>query len=119
MNVLIVDDNQKVRQMMKDFLFTLFDNFYECSNGKDAVAIYTKYHPDWVLMDIKMKGINGIESLKQINQIDPNAKVIMVTQYDDNDLRKASSEYGAVAYVLKENLSGIENFINNYQGAKK
>lgn len=117
MTVLLVDDHKGIRELEKTIFASMFDTFYESSSGEEAIKIYKAHKPDWVLMDYKMNGMNGIEAVKKIKERDSSAKIIMVTQYDDNDLRKAACKYGATAYILKENLSGIKKFINNYQGA--
>lgn len=119
MTVLLVDDHRGIRELEKTIFASMFDTFYESSSGEEAIKIYKAHKPDWVLMDYKMNGMNGIEVVKKIKESDSCAKIIMVTQYDDADLRKAAKKEGTLEYVLKENLSEISNFINNYQGYLK
>lgn len=111
MTVLLVDDHHGIRELEKSIFSSLFDTFYESTSGEDAVTIYKTYKPDWVLMDYKMRGMTGIEAAKKIKENDAGAKVIMVTQFDDVDLRKKALESGVVAFVLKEKLSTIKNII--------
>lgn len=119
MTVLLVDDHKAIRDLEKSLFASLFDTFYEASSGEKAITTYNAYKPDWVLMDYKIEGMNGIEAAKKIKENDANAKIIMVTQYADSDLQKAAFNSGATAFMLKENLSKIQNFINNYRGVLK
>ena len=66
--------------------------------------MYLAHRPDVVLMDIAMRGVNGIAATLQICQADPAARVVIVTDYDDQDLRAAAERAGASGDVLKENL---------------
>ena len=79
----------------------------ECEDGADALDAYTRLRPDWVLMDIDMKEMDGIAATRQIIAAYPNAKILVVTDYDDVELRRAASEAGASSYVTKENLLSI------------
>ncbi len=111
MKVLLVDDHHGMRELEKSIFSSMFDTFYESTSGEDAITIYKTYKPDWVLMDYKMRGISGIEALKKIKENDAGAKVIMVTQFDDINLKTNALESGAVAFVLKEKLASIKNII--------
>jgi len=111
MTVLLVDDHHGIRELEKSIFSSLFDTFYESTSGEDAITIYKTYKPDWVLMDYKMRGISGIEALKKIKENDAGAKIIMVTQFEDADLKKKAIDSGVVAFVSKEKLSTIKNII--------
>jgi CheY-like chemotaxis protein len=115
MTVLLVDDHKGIRDLEKSLFASLFDAFYESSSGEEAIKMYKAHKPDWVFMDYKMNGITGVEAVKKIKENDSCAKIIMVTQYENNDLRKAALNAGAAAYILKENLPEIQNIINNYK----
>ena len=111
MTVLLVDDHHGIRELEKSIFSSLFDTFYESSSGEDAITIYKTYKPDWVLMDYKMRGISGIEAAKKIKENDVDAKIIMVSQFEDGDLKKKAFDVGVFAYVSKEKLSTIKNII--------
>jgi len=115
MKVMIVDDSESIRAMIRGMLSDSVESFCECSDGSEALATYTQFHPDWVLMDIKMKKTDGFEATKQILSSFPDAKVIMVTQYDEPKLHEKAIFAGAKEFVLKENLIDIEKIIQAKQ----
>ncbi|HOT78301.1 MAG TPA: response regulator, partial [Candidatus Wallbacteria bacterium] len=78
--ILIVDDAQFMRYTIKKILAKFgFDNIVEAENVENALKLYQAETPDLVTMDITMPGESGIEGLKQIKQINPQARVIMVS----------------------------------------
>lgn len=111
MKVLIVDDNFKMREMLRSFLQDVTDEFCECDDGAKALLQYTDFHPDWVLMDWEMKEMDGLTATKQIIKKFPEANILLVTQYDDVELKVAASEAGASGYVLKDDLQSLRLFI--------
>ncbi len=111
MKFLIVDDNAVMRQTISLLVANRGDEIAECDDGKDAVQMYTQFHPDWVLMDIKMKAVGGIEATANIIAADPGAKVVILTDYDDRFFRKAAEKAGACNYITKENLGEIKSIV--------
>lgn len=111
MELLIVDDNPSMRKMIRDFCSPFFASIQECSNGLEAIDYYKKNQPDYVLMDIKMPVMNGIDALKHIKLNHPSAKIIMITQYKDKALELKAMDNGAAYFMLKENLTEIETII--------
>ena len=112
MSLLIVEDNAKMRRMLKSMVADLASDVRECSDGSEALAAYTAHHPDWVLMDIAMKDVDGISATRQIKAVYPEARIIIVTSYDEVELREAARVAGACGYVLKENLSALHELIS-------
>jgi len=104
MNLLIVDDNAAMRRLLRRLLSDLAGIILECNDGAQAVEMYGRHRPDWVLMDIEMKGLDGLEATSQIRAADPDARIVIVTNYDDIALREAAAKAGACGYVLKDNL---------------
>jgi len=111
MNLLIVEDNLKMRRMIKSIVADLADRIDECGDGGEAVALYTKSRHDWVLMDIHLKDTNGIAATREITSAFQEAKIIIVTNYDDAHFRQSAREAGAVEYVLKENLLDVRQIL--------
>ncbi len=105
--VLIVDDSRAMRELIKMTLKGVAEIVGECSDGADALESYVRLRPDWVLMDIGMKNVDGITATRQIMAAYPQAKIMIVTDYNDDSLRRAAYEAGANQYIVKENLLDI------------
>ena len=113
MTLLIADDNERIRTMLKDNVMEYFTEIYECGNGQDAVDLYSQNKPDWIFMDIEMPVMDGITATKKIKDNNPGAKVIIVTNYDSNTLKRNAMIAGAMKYILKENADEILKIITN------
>jgi DNA-binding NarL/FixJ family response regulator len=118
-SLLIVEDNDQMRELLKRLVTDLTDLIHELSDGAQALAFYTACQPDWVLMDIHMPGVNGLAATRQITAAFPEARVVIVTDYDDARLRAAASAAGACAYVLKENLLEVRRILGSGGGEVK
>jgi CheY-like chemotaxis protein len=115
MKLLIVEDSLLVRQILKTVVAPLASEIDECGDGGDAVSLYASGHPDFVLMDIDLAEMDGITATRKIKAADPNAKIIIVTNYDKADLREEAKKAGACGYVLKENLLDILTLLQTNQ----
>ena len=111
MTILIIEDNQEMRRIIKAIVADLAHRIEERGDGSEALAAYLACRPDWVLMDIRLPGLDGIAAVRQIRARDPQAHVVMVTQYDDEDLRRAAAMAGASGYVLKDNLLPLRKLL--------
>ena len=107
MKILIIDDNASVRRLIASIVKPLASDIRECQDGVGAVAAYREQRPDVVLMDIRMPNIDGIAATRQIRIFDPTATIVIVTDYDDSQLREASAAAGASDYTLKNNLPDL------------
>jgi two-component system response regulator DegU len=114
--ILIVDDNAGMRQTVKAMLMDLDSAFCECDDGGNALEMYQTYHPDWVLMDVRMAEVDGIAATRRIKEAFPDACIIMVSGHNDPILMKEAREAGAIAYVLKDDLSELLNIIGTPPG---
>ena len=111
MTVLIVEDNAGMRSLLRRALAGTADQVWECSDGADALEAYKEYKPDVVLMDMKMPRMDGLKATRQIRQFYPTARIVIVSDYDDEDLRIAASAAGASGYTLKQDLSELINLL--------
>lgn len=111
MKVLIVDDNEKVRHLIREYLPGSAVDVYECSDGAEAISDFKRYEPDWVLMDQDMPGMDGITAVRQIVERFPLANICMVTAFDDQEIRDAAMAAGARSFVTKANLSELETIL--------
>jgi|SRR5215471_9996985 len=107
MKVLIVEDNPSMRRMIRRMVAGVADEISECDDGAAACSVYGELRPDWVLMDIDLGQVNGIIATRRIKAEYPEARVVVVTNYNDEKLREAAKSAGACAYVLKEDLLAL------------
>ena len=107
MSVLIVDDNARMRETIREVVQHVHPDVHQCADGASAVTLYDRLHPDWVLMDVAMDGVNGVEATRRIRASDPNARVVMVTDHDSAAYRRAAREAGACAFVPKSDLTKL------------
>lgn len=102
--VLIADDHVFYREGVRAFLENAPDITVvgEAGNGDEAVAKASELQPDVVLMDLKMPGMNGIESTRRIYETHPKIGVLVLTMFDDDDSVFAAMRAGARGYLLKD-----------------
>jgi two-component system, chemotaxis family, chemotaxis protein CheY len=100
--VLIVDDSMLMRQMVKRALaLGEWEVVGEATNGHEAIEKYQQLLPDLVTLDITMPGCDGLEALKVIMGINPQAKVVVVSALDQTKLIAAAIRAGAHGFVVK------------------
>ena len=109
--ILIVDDSGPMRRTIMSLLRKVAGEFHECSDGDEAADAYASFGPDWVVMDIKMERIDGIEATRRIVADYPEAKIAIVTSYDEPGLEAVAREAGARAFVLKEDLRSLSRIV--------
>lgn len=111
MTVLIVEDNEQMRRMIKGVITDLAESIVEHADGRNAVTYCNSHCPDWILMDIRMPLMDGIAALRLIRETCPRTPVVMVTSFDDDELREAARQAGATDYVLKDNLMRLRELL--------
>jgi two-component system, NarL family, response regulator LiaR len=101
--VMIVDDHDSVRRGLS-FSLRAFNNL-QCvgaaGNGREAINLCGRIHPDVVLMDVKMPEMDGIAATRIIRQSYPCIQVIALTNDKNSETFQAMSQAGAVGYLLK------------------
>jgi DNA-binding NarL/FixJ family response regulator len=110
MTFLIAEDNSHMRESIKRFLLTRVPDHhtvFEASDGREAIEMYRRVTPDWVLMDIAMDPVDGLVASRVIRAAHPDAKIIILTNYDDPGYRKAAKDAGTIAFVVKEHLGEL------------
>jgi two-component system, NarL family, response regulator len=117
--VLVADDHSIVRQG----LIALINRdrgmkvVAQAGDGNSAVQQYARHRPDVCLMDLRMPHMDGVEAIRTICEKDPNANIIVLTTFDDDEDIYRALHYGAKAYLLKdicrrdliENISAVHN----------
>ena len=99
--VLVVDDEIDVCDFVKNFFEERNYRVFMALGGSEALRILRKEKPDLILLDIKMKEMDGIQTLERIRKIDKNVKVIMVSALEDQDKMEAAKKLGASKYITK------------------
>jgi len=102
--VLVVDDHSLLRTGVANIINqeTDLEVVAEAANGRDAIDAFLIHRPDVVLMDLRMPEMEGVEAIRRIREIDPQARVVVLTTYDaDEDIARAL-QAGAKAYILKD-----------------
>ncbi len=115
--VLIADDHPVVRSGLAAVIAQEDDLCLvaQAEDGARAVALFQQHHPDVVLMDLRMPGMDGVEAIRRITTEFPDARIIALTTYDgDADIRRALAA-GAQGYLLKEML--VTDVISAIRGA--
>jgi CheY-like chemotaxis protein len=113
MTLLIVEDNAGIRRVLRRILVDTASTIWECADGSEALAAYEEYRPDVVLMDLRMTHVDGLAATRQIRGYDPSARIIIVTDYQDEDMKAVALEAGARDYVLKHEISGLPEIISS------
>ncbi len=109
--ILIADDDARMRQMLRQIVTGLASSVCEATDGAEAVAVCAAERPEWVLMDLRMRPVDGLRATSEIKARFPETRVIIVSQYDDPGLRAKAVRVGACAYVLKENLHELPGIL--------
>lgn len=104
-----------MRRLLKSLVAGLVFPVHECGDEAEALAVYSAQLPNWVLIDIDLRTNDGIAVTHKIKAAYPEAHILIVTNFDDAELREAAREAGACGYVLKDNLLAIRELIGNPQ----
>lgn len=99
--ILIVDDEQSVREVLSEYFIEQGYAVETAGDGEEALGIVQRSLPDLVLLDVRMPGIDGVETLRRIRGIAPDLAVIMVTANEDVGLARDTLKLGALDYVAK------------------
>ncbi len=100
--MLIVDDNASTRKVLSVILRkTGHEVVGEAEDGKSALKAFVELWPEVVLLDIIMPGISGIVVLEEMRRINPEAKIIILTAVDQDEVTKELAEKGAAAVIFK------------------
>ena len=101
--IVIIDDHPIVRQGIRSLLsnYEEFELIGEADNGTDGFALVIEKKPDVTLLDISMPNESGLDVLHQIKEEQAEAKVLMLTSFDDEDFVVGALRAGAQGYVLK------------------
>ena len=113
MNIIIIDDDPLVVESLKTIVSANGINVKAVGySGEDAIYLYEKHKPDLVLMDIRMENLSGIDAAKSILKMDNEAKILLITTFQDQEYIAQALSIGCKGYILKHNIKGIIPAIN-------
>jgi len=99
--VLIADDSEFMRNLLREILEGDFEIIGEAQNGVEAVELFEEEHPDIVMMDIVMPLLDGIEATEQIKSSGSDSSVIMCTSVGQEERMRQAVAAGADSYITK------------------
>jgi len=102
--ILVADDHEVVRDGLKLILETEedFEVIGEAGDGANAIQLAEELHPDVILMDLRMPGMDGLQALEKIHSHWPDIAVVILTTYNEDDLMVRGLRAGARGYLLKD-----------------
>ena len=109
MRVVVVDDDKLVAISLKTILEASGKITVEAlgNGGADAIALFNEHKPDVLLMDIRMQDMTGLEAAEQILDRNPDAKILFLTTFSDDEYILKALNIGAKGYILKQDFEGI------------
>lgn len=109
MRVLLVDDIESIRSMLKTLLELEagFEVVGEASNGKEAIQAAAELDPDLIVMDLHMPVMNGLEATSAISATMPHIKIVAFTSSDTPGVARSLEEAGATAHLAKGDTAGL------------
>ena len=109
MNVIIIEDDKFVTSALKAILEASGDVTVPATgtDGSEAIELYEKYNPDILLTDIQMKGLSGLEATEAIIKKYPDARILLLTTFLDDEYIIQALKLGAKGYLLKQDYESI------------
>lgn len=109
MNIVIADDDQLVSLSLKTILEASGEVHVLAmgTNGREAITLYNKFHPEVLLMDIRMDTMTGLDAAEEILKHEPEAKVLFLTTFLDDEYIVRALLLGAKGYILKQNFESL------------
>ena len=109
MNIIVIDDDKLVALSLKTILESTGKITVAAmgSSGEEAIKLYSSIRPDVILMDIRMEGMTGIEAGEKILKSYPDARILYLTTFSDDEYIIKALNMGAKGYILKQDFEGI------------
>jgi two-component system, NtrC family, nitrogen regulation response regulator NtrX len=99
--VLIVDDEKGIRQALQQVLEFEDLEVQTCASGHEALKLYPEFQPHLVFLDVKMQGMDGIEALARLRQLDPQAQIVMISGHGTIQTAVEATQLGAYDFLEK------------------
>lgn len=118
--LLIVDDQFGIRILLNEIFQKEGYKTFQAANGLQALDYVKKHSPDLVLLDMKIPGMDGIEILKRMKEIDKDIRVIIMTAYGELDMIQEAKDLGALTHFAKPfDIDVIREAVRQYIGSAK
>ena len=99
--MLIVDDEKGIREALKQVLEYEEIEVQACASGHEATRVYPEFQPHLVFLDVKMEGMDGLETLKRLRELDPQAQVVMISGHGTIQTAVEATQLGAYDFLEK------------------
>ena len=99
--VMIVDDEKGIREALKQVLEYEEIEVQACASGHEAIRVYPDFQPHLVFLDVKMEGMDGLETLKRVRALDPQAQVVMISGHGTIQTAVEATQLGAYDFLEK------------------
>lgn len=101
LSVLFVEDDDEVRDSMARYLSRRIDTVHTAHNGKAGLRMFMEQHPDLVISDIRMSGMDGLAMCRAIRETEPELPVILISAHNESDVLLSSIDLGVVKFIVK------------------
>jgi len=101
LKLLFVEDEDDLLEIISDTLSKLDADFVTAKNGQDALTVLSTHKIDIVVTDINMPVMNGLELIKNINELYPEVQVIIMSAHTENEYIRKADELGVKDYLIK------------------
>jgi two-component system response regulator HydG len=101
MNILVIDDNETLREGVAQVVEKMGHAAFKASNGAQGLALFKKHAMDFTITDLKMEGVSGMEVLKTIREADPTALVMIITAFGTIEVAVDAMKEGAFDFITK------------------
>ncbi len=99
--VLVVDDEKGIREALQQLLEYEEIEVQACASGSEALQRYAEFRPHLVLLDVKMQGMDGLETLRKLRELDPHAQVVMISGHGSIQTAVEATQLGAYDFLEK------------------
>jgi CheY-like chemotaxis protein len=109
-----VDDHDEFRRALRQMFEHQDVSILEAASGEEAVRLFEAEHPDSVILDARMPGMGGFQATRAIRELDPSAKVFIMSQFTEAGQQERSREAGAVDFFAKDDLSRLVEAVRTH-----
>ncbi|MBK8150148.1 MAG: response regulator transcription factor [Acidobacteria bacterium] len=100
--------------MIRSLVEDLDGDIVECADGTEAISACVVHHPEWVLMDVSMRPMDGLTATRKIKRFLPETKIVIVTDHTDAKTRQAAIDAGANGFCGKQDLMPLRRLIGEH-----